>query len=78
MLFKSIIYRHIPICFGNKGMGMLSYTDLLRISFTDAIDIDEDVLVDTTVFYNMFTVEQVMAKTLFSITPDTTIKRNSS
>ena len=39
---------------------MLSYTDLLRISFADAIDDDEDV-VDTKV-YNMFTVEQVMAK----------------
>lgn len=51
---------------------MLSYTDLLRISFADAIDEDEE-SVDTTV-YNMFTVEQVMAKKLITISPETTIK----
>jgi CBS domain-containing protein len=52
-------------------IGMLSYTDLLRISFADAIEDEDDV--DTTV-YNMFTVEQVMAKKLVSISPETTIK----
>ena len=39
---------------------MLSYTDLLRISYADAVDEDETD-VDTMV-YNMFTIEQVMAK----------------
>ncbi len=72
MLFKKHHIRHIPVVTGNKIIGMLSYTDLLRISFADAIDDDEDV-VDTTV-YNMFTVEQVMAKKLVSISSDTTIK----
>ena len=72
MLFKKYHIRHIPVVYSNKIVGMLSYTDLLRISFADAIDDDEDV-VDTTV-YNMFTVEQVMAKKLVSISPDTTIK----
>ena len=71
-LFKKYNIRHIPVVYSNKIVGMLSYTDLLRISFADAIDDDEDV-VDTTV-YNMFTVEQVMAKKLVSISPDTTIK----
>jgi predicted transcriptional regulator len=70
--FKKNHIRHIPVVNSNKIVGMLSYTDLLRISFADAIDDDEDV-VDTTV-YNMFTVEQVMAKKLVSISPDTTIK----
>lgn len=56
---------------GNVIIGMLSYTDLLRISFADAIEDEDDV--DTTV-YNMFTVEQVMAKKLVSISPETTIK----
>jgi len=51
---------------------MLSYTDLLRISFADAIDEDEET-VDTTV-YNMFTIEQVMAKNLVSISPSMIIK----
>lgn len=71
-LFKHYKIRHIPVVNGPTIIGMLSYTDLLRISFADAIDDDEEV-VDTTV-YNMFTVEQVMAKKLITITPDTTIK----
>ncbi|CAM3804950.1 CBS domain-containing protein [Flavobacterium cucumis] len=72
MLFKKHHIRHIPVVYSNKIVGMLSYTDLLRISFADAIDDDEEI-VDTTV-YNMFTVEQVMAKKLVSISPETTIK----
>ena len=71
MLFKKHHIRHIPVVYSNKIVGMLSYTDLLRISFADAIDDEDDV--DTTV-YNMFTVEQVMAKKLVSISPETTIK----
>lgn len=72
MLFKKHHIRHIPVVNGNKIIGMLSYTDLLRISFVDAVDDEADV-VDATV-YNMFTVEQVMAKNLITISPETTIK----
>jgi CBS domain-containing membrane protein len=71
-LFKHYKIRHIPVVNGVTIIGMLSYTDLLRISFADAVDDDEEI-VDTTV-YNMFTVEQVMAKKLVTISPDTTIK----
>lgn len=71
-LFKKHHIRHIPVVNGNKIIGMLSYTDLLRISFVDAVDDDEED-VDTTV-YNMFTVEQVMAKNLVTISPDATIR----
>lgn len=71
-LFKKHHIRHIPVVNGNKIIGMLSYTDLLRISFADAVDEDEEDI-DTTV-YNLFTVEQVMAKNLETITPETTIK----
>lgn len=71
-LFKKHHIRHIPVVNGNKIIGMLSYTDLLRISFVDAVDDDEEE-VDATV-YNMFTVEQVMAKNLVTISPDATIK----
>ncbi|UUC45755.1 CBS domain-containing protein [Flavobacterium cerinum] len=72
MLFKKNNIRHIPVVNGNAIIGMLSYTDLLRISFADAVD-DDDEIVDTTV-YNMFTIEQVMAKKLVTVSPDTTIK----
>lgn len=75
MLFKKHHIRHIPVVNGNKIIGMLSYTDLLRISFADSID-DEEEVVDTTV-YNMFTVEQVMAKNLVKVSPDTTIKETA-
>lgn len=75
MLFKKHHIRHIPVVNGNIILGMLSYTDLLRISFVDAVD-DEDEVVDTTV-YNMFTVEQVMAKKLITVTPETTIKETA-
>ena len=71
-LFKKHHIRHIPVISGNKIIGMLSYTDLLRISFADAVDDDEEE-VDATV-YNMFSVEQVMAKNLVSISPETTVK----
>ncbi|MBC8757262.1 CBS domain-containing protein [Kordia sp. YSTF-M3] len=71
-LFKTKNIRHIPVVSGDAIIGMLSYTDLLRISFADATDEgDEEV---ETIVYNMFTIEQVMAKNLISITSDTLIK----
>ena len=72
MLFKHNHIRHIPVVTGKSIKGMLSLTDLLRISFADAVDENED-YVDTIV-YNMFTIEQVMAKNLISVTSKTTIK----
>lgn len=71
-LFKKHHIRHIPIVSGNKIIGILSYTDLLRISFADAVD-EEETSVDVTV-YNMFSVEQVMARNLVTVSPETTIK----
>ena len=71
-LFKSEHIRHIPVVKNKIVIGMLSYTDLLRISFADAVD--EDAGTVDSVVYNMFTIEQVMAKNLVSVTPDTTIK----
>jgi len=71
-LFKSHNIRHIPVVDGSKIIGMLSYTDLLRISFADAVN-EEDNTVESLV-YNMFTIEQVMAKKLVSVPPTATIK----
>ncbi len=71
-LFKSNYIRHIPVVSGEYVVGMLSYTDLLRISFADAVD-EEAKTVDAVV-YNMFTIEQVMAKNLVSVTSNTLIK----
>jgi CBS domain-containing membrane protein len=74
-LFKKHKIRHIPVVNGNRIMGMLSYTDLLRISFVDAVDDDAEI-VDTTI-YNLFTIEQVMAKKLITISAETTIKETA-
>lgn len=69
-LFKEHGIRHIPVVNGEEIMGMLSYTDLLRISFADAVS-DKDV---DTIVYNMFTIEQVMAKNLITVNSAATIK----
>ena len=71
-LFKKHKIRHIPVVSGQTIKGMLSYTDLLRISFADAVDEDTDTV--DTVVYNMFDIEQVMAKNLVSVSSTTTIK----
>jgi CBS domain-containing protein len=51
---------------------MLSYTDLLRVSYADAVDDDADNGVHR---FNMFTVRQVMAKEIVVISPTSTIRR---
>lgn len=71
-LFKANQIRHIPVVDGDKIIGILSYTDILRISFADSFDENEN-SVDAVV-YNMFTIEQVMAKNLVSVSSSTTIK----
>jgi CBS domain-containing protein len=74
-LFKKYRIRHIPVVSGNETIGILSYTDLMRISFADAID-EHEQEVDTMV-YNMFSVEQVMAKNVNSVSSDTTIQETA-
>jgi CBS domain-containing protein len=72
ILFKRNNIRHIPVVKNKSIIGMLSYTDLLRISFADATDeYDDD---EETVVYNMFTIEQVMAKNVISVQSSATIK----
>lgn len=71
-LFKQHHIRHIPVVSGDVIIGMLSYTDLLRISFADAIN-ENDSEVDTVV-YNMFTIDQVMTKNVVTVNSETTIK----
>ncbi len=71
-LFKSNNIRHIPVVRGDSVVGMLSYTDLLRISFADAVDEDENTV--DSVVYNMFTIDQVMAKNLIQVNSSILIK----
>ena len=70
-LFKKHNIRHIPVVEGHKLIGVLSLTDILRISFAD---LSEDENLVYSIVYDMFTIPQVMAKVPLSISPDTTIK----
>ena len=72
MLFKRNKMRHIPVVAEEVIIGMLSYTDLLRISFADAVyETEEEV---DTLVYNMFTIDQVMAKNVVTVPSTATIK----
>ena len=72
ILFKRHKIRHIPVVNEDVIIGMLSYTDLLRISFADAVDETETEI--ETLVYNMFTIDQVMAKNVVTVPSDATIK----
>lgn len=69
-LFKTNKVRHIPVVKGDKIEGMLSQTDLMRISFVDNYDLQS---VDTAV-YDMLSLEQVMVRNPVCITREHTIK----
>ncbi len=71
-LFKKNKIRHLPVVSGDEIVGMLSYTDLLRISFADATDESGD-SVETTV-YDMFTLEQVMTSQVKTVNAEDNIK----
>jgi CBS domain-containing protein len=71
-LFKKNKIKHLPVVKGDKIVGMLSYSDLLRISFADATD-DTGDYVEATV-YDMFSLEQVMTSKVVCVESDDTIK----
>jgi acetoin utilization protein AcuB len=72
VLFKRYKIRHIPVVSRDMVIGMLSYTDLMRISYAETSSNQENEI--ESVVYNMFTIEQVMAKDVVSVSSDTTIK----
>lgn len=71
MLFKKYRIRHIPVVSKGSVIGMLSYTDLLRSSFSDTTDDDQNL---ESIVYNTFSIEQVMTKKVICISNTTTIK----
>lgn len=62
--------RHVPVTSGDELVGMLSKTDLLRVSFVDDYDAGD---VSTQV-YSTLSISQVMTKNIQSIAPGTTIR----
>ncbi|GAB2771477.1 CBS domain-containing protein [Salinimicrobium soli] len=70
-LFKKNHIRHLPVVDKDHIVGIVSYNDLLRISFADAVDVDGGDI-ETTV-YDMFTIEQVMTKKVVSVNSSTSV-----
>jgi CBS domain-containing protein len=71
-LFSKHKIRHIPVVRNKDIIGIVSLTDLLRISFVDSYGTKETE-VDTAI-YNMLSIEQVMAKEPVHVSPQRTIK----
>ncbi len=69
-LFKKHNIRHLPVVETKKLVGVVSYSDLLKISYADVNESDDI----ESVVYDMYTVPQLMAKSPVSISPDSTIK----
>ena len=74
-LFKQHHIRHIPVIDNDKIVGMLSLTDLLRLSFVDSYNDTETV---DTAIYSMLSVHQVMAKNTVKVNSNTSIKEVAS
>ena len=70
-MFKKYGIRHIPVVDQDKLVGVLSYSDLLKISYADVTEGEEDV---ESVVYDMFSISQVMAKVLVTVTSETPIR----
>jgi len=70
-LFKKHNIKHIPVVNNKEVIGMLSYSDLLRISFADVTDDEKNV---EAFVYDLFTIAQVMVKDVYIIPPYATIK----
>jgi len=63
--------HHLPVVSGDALKGIISWSDLLRISFGDAFGADERA-VDATLDHT-FSLEQVMSADVVTVTPQTTV-----
>jgi CBS domain-containing protein len=70
-LFIDHKIKHIPVVKGKEIIGMLSYSDIQRVSFSD---VNEDNTAIDSFVNNKFTIEQVMAKNIIAVPPYTSIK----
>ncbi len=71
-LFSKAKIRHLPVMEGDKLVGILSLTDIQRLSFGETYGTDES-KVDSTL-YEMLSVGHVMKSNPRTASPDTTIK----
>lgn len=70
-LFKKHHIRHIPVVNGSEVVGILSYTDLLKVAIVDYAEDDSEIVTTT---YNLFSLEQVMTKDVVTVVSYTSIR----
>lgn len=63
--------RHMPVVNGQRLIGLLSLSDIQRISFFDAYNAEGT---EDTAIYNMLSIEDIMIKNPITVTSDTSIK----
>lgn len=68
-ILKNQHVRHVPVVSGKKVIGMLSSTDIQKISFVNTVDGDDL----TTGMFDALTIDQVMTKQLKTMQHDETI-----
>src|SRR5690554_2670067 len=73
-LFNRQHIRHIPVVEDKRLVGMISHTDLLRLSFADLDESDE---FSVPVIYEMFGIPDVMTRVPVFIEVDSTIKETA-
>ncbi len=71
-LFNKHHIRHIPVVSGDKLIGILSQTDILRISFGNTFGNDQ--AGSDEAIFEMLSINQVMKHSPESINPNNTIK----
>jgi len=74
LLFNRHHIRHIPVVENGRLVGMISHTDLLRISYADLDERDELVV---PVIYEMFTIPDIMTRVPVFVEADSTIKETA-
>jgi CBS domain-containing membrane protein len=70
-LFNSNKLRHLPVISKNKLVGIISHTDILRISFGNTFE-DDQLDADEAIF-DMLSINQIMKHSPFSVSVDQTI-----
>lgn len=63
--------RHVPVVEGEQLVGVISRSDLLRISFADLTDDEENV---EAVVYDLYSIPQVMSRVPITVDSEATIR----
>lgn len=72
-LMKRKHIRHLPVVVGDKIVGIISLTDLQRLSFTASFAESERETDDDVPVFNMLTLEQVMVRHPFTLQKNATV-----